>query len=165
MQNCRHMTCDCSVIMSTNVDQMFLISGNTGSLSMFCRHQRPNFIMVLNVNTLVCLKMAEGPCDFIICSQRKPEQTSWQGDYFGIWTQLSNYYAMPLGLIYCTPHNARQITFWEKDSGRPVCLCVFQTETVCVCVCVCLASVYPWKITYMRLLAGMIVSMLREISI
>lgn len=47
---------------------------------------------------------------------------------------------MPLGLIYCTPRNAGQITFWEKDSGRPLCLCLI--ERLCVCVClgfVCLS--------------------------
>lgn len=42
---------------------------------------------------------------------------------------------MLLGLIYCTPRNAGQITFWEKDSGRPVCLCVLARDCVCVCVC------------------------------
>ena len=119
----------------------------------------------LSVNTLVCLETGEGPCDFIICSHWELEQTGWQGDYFGIWTRLSNYYAMLLGLIYCTPRNTGQITFWEKDSGRPLCLCVSQREArVCARVCVWVVCVKPWKITQMRLLAGMSVSMLREIE-
>lgn len=139
MQEWVHMTSDCSIIMTTTADQMLLIWGNTGSLSIFRRQQCPNFITLLSVNTLVYLEMREGPCDFIFWSQREPEQTSWQGDYFGIWTRLSNYYAMPLGLIYCTPRNAGQITFWEKDSSRPLCLCV--SERVCVCLgFVCLST-------------------------
>lgn len=93
---------------------------------------------------------AEGPCDFIIWSQREPEQTSWQGDYFGIWTQLENYYAMPLGLIYCTPRNAQQISFWERDRDRPVCFCVSERSCVHMGVCVCLSN----TVTQMRLLAG-----------
>ena len=72
---------------------------------------------------------------------------------------------MLLGLIYCTPRNTGQITFWEKDSGRPLCLCVSQREArVCARVCVWVVCVKPWKITQMRLLAGMSVSMLREIE-
>lgn len=151
--------------MTTTVDQMLLISGNTGPLSIFCRRQCPNFITLLSVNTVVCLETGEGPCDFIICSQREPEQTSWQGDYFVIWTQLSNYYAMLLGLIYCTPRNAGQIPFWETDSGRPVCLCASERGCVSVCVSVCVLCVCPYKTTQMRLLAGMTVSLLREIKV
>lgn len=74
MQKYLRMTCDCFIIMTTTADQMLLISGNTGSI--FRRQQRPYFITLLSVNTLVCLERKEGPCDFIICSQRDPEQTS-----------------------------------------------------------------------------------------
>lgn len=87
---------------------MLLISENPGTLSQSLFHQKQssNFIMLPSVNTLVCLETGKGPCDFIICSQREPEQTSWQGDYFGIWIPLSNYYAIPGGLIYCIPRYA-----------------------------------------------------------
>lgn len=95
-------------IITATTEQMLLISENPGSLSQSLFHQKQssNFIMLPSVNTLVCLETGKGPCDFIICSQREPEQTSWQGDYFGIWIPLSNYYAIPGGLIYCIPRYA-----------------------------------------------------------
>lgn len=85
-------------------------------------------------------ELRKRPCDVIFSSQHEPEWTNWQGDYFGIWTQFSNYYAMPRRLIYCTPHNAGEITFWERDSGRLVFVCL--PEWLCVRVClgfVCLS--------------------------
>lgn len=110
-------------IITATTEQMLLISENPGTLSQSLFHQKQssNFIMLPSVNTLVCLETGKGPCDFIICSQREPEQTSWQGDYFGIWIPLSNYYAIPGGLIYCIPrypgHSGKKIV-----AGKCVCV-------------------------------------------
>lgn len=68
----------CFRIITATTEQMLLISENPGTLSQSLFHQKQssNFIMLPSVNTLVCLETGKGPCDFIICSQREPEQTS-----------------------------------------------------------------------------------------
>lgn len=130
---------DRSIIMTPTVVQMLLISENTGSVSVFHGQPCPNFITQLGVNSPVCLEQQR---DLVILWFGASMSQSRPVDKVIILVfghSSKNYYAMPLGLIYCTPRNAQQISFWERDRDRLVCFgasdrsCVY----VCVCACVC----------------------------